>query len=107
MAPAQGAAIYRRKHPRTTRPHKRSEAAQPEALLADDADEMERAHEKESPGEPFEKPPLPMLAKVLKEAGYKTPRGTDHWWPAQVQQVLEGRFDGYYGTQNAELAPIC
>ncbi len=57
---------------------------------------MERAHEKESPGEPFEKPPLPTLAKLLEEAGYKTPRGREHWWPAQVQQVLEGRFDGYY-----------
>jgi DNA invertase Pin-like site-specific DNA recombinase len=57
---------------------------------------MERAHEKESPGEPFEKPTLPTLAKLLEEAGYKTPRGKDHWWPAQVQQVLEGRFDGYY-----------
>ena len=63
---------------------------------------MERAHEKESPGEPFEKPPLPTLAKMLEEAGYKTPRGKDHWWPAQVQQVLEGRFDGYYGTQTVE-----
>ncbi len=51
---------------------------------------MERAYEKESPGEPFEKPPLPTL---LEEAGYKKPRGKDHWWPAQVQQVLEGRFD--------------
>ena len=68
---------------------------------------MERAHEKESPGEPFEKPPLPMLAKLLEEAGYKTPRGHEHWWPAQVQQVLEGRFDGYYGTQNAAAAPTC
>ena len=61
---------------------------------------MERAHEKESPGEPFEKPPLPMLAKLLEEAGYKTPRGHEHWWPAQVQQVLEGRFDGYYSARH-------
>jgi len=59
---------------------------------------MERAHEKESPGEPFEKPPLPALAKMLEEAGYKTPRGHEHWWPAQVAQVKEGRFDGYYGA---------
>ena len=57
---------------------------------------MERAHEKESPGEPFEKPPLPILAKLLEEAGYKTPRGHEHWWPAQVAQVMEGRFEGYY-----------
>ena len=57
---------------------------------------MERAHEKESPGEPFEKPPLPMLGKMLEEAGYTTPRGHEHWWPAQVAQVMEGRFDSYY-----------
>ena len=68
---------------------------------------MERAHEKESPGEPFEKPPLPVLAKLLEEAGYKTPRGHEHWWPAQAQQVLEGRFDGYYETKQAEPAPFC
>jgi len=68
---------------------------------------MEREHEKESPGEPFEKPPLPTLAKLLEEAGYKTPRGHEHWWPAQVAQVLEGRFDGYYGTQNAEAEAFC
>ena len=63
---------------------------------------MERAHEKESPGEPFEKPPLPTLGKMLEEAGYKTPRGYEHWWPAQVAQVMEGRFDGYYGANSAE-----
>jgi hypothetical protein len=22
-----------------------------------------------------------------------------HWWPAQVQQLLEGRFDPYYGAR--------
>ena len=38
---------------------------------------------------------------------YKTPRGKDHWWPAQVQQVLEGRFDGYYGTQTAKAEELC
>jgi len=57
---------------------------------------MERAHEKECPREPFEKPPLPTLAKMLEEAGYKKPRGHEHWWPAQVQQVMEGRFEQYY-----------
>jgi len=30
------------------------------------------------------------------EAGYKTPQGKEKWWPAQVQQVMEGRFEGYY-----------
>jgi len=68
---------------------------------------MERTHEKESPGEPFEKPTLPVLAKMLEEAGYKTPRGHDHWWPAQVAQVMEGRFDGHYRTQNAEAEAFC
>jgi DNA invertase Pin-like site-specific DNA recombinase len=68
---------------------------------------MERAHEKECPGEPFEKPPLPTLGKMLEEAGYKTPRGHQHWWPAQVAQVMEGRFDGHYRTQNAESTAVC
>ena len=68
---------------------------------------MERAHEKESPREPFEKPPLPTLATMLEEAGYKTPRGYEHWWPAQVAQVMEGRFDGYYRTQNVEAGAFC
>ncbi len=57
---------------------------------------MERAHEKECPGEPFEKPPLPRLAKLLEEAGYRTPKGHSHWWPAQVQPLIDGRFDSYY-----------
>jgi hypothetical protein len=30
------------------------------------------------------------------DAGYKTPKGNAHWWPAQVQQLLEGRYDDYY-----------
>ncbi len=64
---------------------------------------MERANEKESPGEPFEKPPLPTL---LEEAEYKTPRGHEHWWPSQVAQVLEGRFEGYYGTQSGEAGGV-
>jgi len=67
---------------------------------------MKRAHEKESPGEPFEKPPLPTLAKLLEEAGYKTPRGHEHWWPSQVAQVLEGRFEGYYGAQSGEAGGV-
>ncbi len=31
--------------------------------------------QKESPGEPFEQPPLPTLATLMEDAGYKTPRG--------------------------------
>ncbi len=61
---------------------------------------MERAHDKESPDEPFAQPSLAELARLLTEAGYKTPRGRDKWWPAQVQQVMDGRFEGYYRTQS-------
>lgn len=57
---------------------------------------MEQAHQKQWPDEPFERPHLSRLAKLLEEAGFKTPKGHSHWWPAQVQQVLDGRFDGYY-----------
>jgi len=60
---------------------------------------MERAHDQECPGEPFDPPSLAELARLLTEAGYKTPRGKEKWWPAQVQQVMEGRFEGYYASQ--------
>jgi len=63
---------------------------------------MERAHAAEKPKEPFESPSLAELARLLTEAGYKTPRGKEHWWPAQVAQVMEGRFEGYYATQNGD-----
>ena len=59
-------------------------------------EKMERAHSKANREEPFARPGFPTLAKLLKEAGYLTPKGHDHWWPAQVQQLLEGRFDKHY-----------
>jgi hypothetical protein len=34
------------------------------------------------------------------DAGYKTPKGNAHWWSAQVRQLLEGRFDDYYGQSS-------
>ena len=63
---------------------------------------MERAHDQESPDEPFAPPSLAELARFLTEAGYKTPRGKEKWWPAQVQQVMEGRFEGYYSSHSGE-----
>ena len=57
---------------------------------------MSREHEKYHPDEEFRRPGFPRLAKLLKESGYLTPKGHDHWWPAQVQQLLAGRFDQYY-----------
>ena len=63
-----------------------------EAML----ERMRQEHEAAGPDEPFMRPGYPRLAKVLTEAGYATPRGRGHWWPGQVQQLLEGRFDHYY-----------
>lgn len=61
---------------------------------------MEQEHHRAHPDEPFKRPGFPRLAVLLQEAGYRTPKGHDHWWPAQVQQVLEGRFEVYYaGTR--------
>jgi hypothetical protein len=57
---------------------------------------MEQAHNRQHPEAPFQRPSFPRLAIVLQEAGYVTPKGHDHWWPAQVQQLLEGRFDQHY-----------
>jgi DNA invertase Pin-like site-specific DNA recombinase len=65
--------------------------------------QMERLHAKESPGVPFQRPGFPMLALLLAEAGYVTPKGHAHWWPAQVQQLLEGRFDRYYALRARTL----
>ena len=57
---------------------------------------MSRDHEKHHPDEEFRRPGFPRLAKILQESGYLTPKGHGHWWPAQVQQLLAGRFDQYY-----------
>src|SRR6185369_14749594 len=54
---------------------------------------MEQEHGKRHLAEPWKRPGFPRLAVLLKEAGYLTPKGHDHWWPAQVQQLLDGRFD--------------
>jgi len=59
-------------------------------------EKMERAHHKTEPEAPFSRPGFPKLAKLLTEAGYLTPKGHNHWWPAQVQQLLDGRFDQHY-----------
>jgi hypothetical protein len=36
---------------------------------------MEREHARQHPGEAFKQPGSPRLAKLLKEAGYRTPKG--------------------------------
>ena len=63
-----------------------------EAML----ERMRQEHEAAGHDTPFVRPGFPKLAKVLTDAGYATPRGRGHWWPAQVQQLLNGRFDHYY-----------
>jgi DNA invertase Pin-like site-specific DNA recombinase len=68
----------------------------PRRFLLNVIERLEMQHDGETPAEPFERPSLPALARLLSEAGYTTPRGHAHWWPAQVQQVLDGRFDAYY-----------
>jgi len=68
-----------------------------EAML----DRMRQEHEAAGHGEPFERPGYPRLAKVLTEAGYATPKGRGHWWPAQVQQLLKGKFEKYYSKPPA------
>jgi hypothetical protein len=47
---------------------------------------LEQEHNKLHPDEPFRWPGFPRLAVALTEAGYLTPKGHDHWLPAQVQQ---------------------
>jgi DNA invertase Pin-like site-specific DNA recombinase len=45
----------------------------PRRYLENLLERMERIHRQEHPGEPFERPGLPTLAKLLVEAGYATP----------------------------------
>lgn len=68
----------------------------PRRFLLNLIERLQRQHEAATPDEPFTRPALPALAKLLAEAGYITPRGHANWWPAQVQQLLDGRFDAYY-----------
>lgn len=42
---------------------------------------------------------LQKLATALGNAGFLTPRGNTHWWPAQVRQLLCGCFDNHYKGQ--------
>lgn len=48
-----------------------------------------------------ERPSYPALARMLLEGGFLTPRGNTHWWPAQVQQLLDGKFDKHYRGNSA------
>lgn len=68
----------------------------PRRYLEKILDRMRQEHERHSADEPFRRPGFPRLARLLRESGYLTPKGHSHWWPAQVQQLLEGRFDQYY-----------
>ena len=43
-----------------------------------------------------ERPSFANLAEVLSKSGYPTPRGNSYWWPAQVRELMAGKFDAYY-----------
>ena len=73
----------------------------PRRFLESMLERMRQEHEAAGHDEPFMRPGYPRLAKVLTEAGYATPRGRGHWWPGQVQQLLEGRFDHYYSVRSS------
>lgn len=50
---------------------------------------------------------LAKLAEALGRSGFLTPRGASHWWPAQVRELLSGRFDAHYSRpgQGATAQP--
>jgi DNA invertase Pin-like site-specific DNA recombinase len=73
----------------------------PKRYLESLIERLAREHAKGSLDVPFQRPGLPKLAQLLAEADYVTPKGHAHWWPAQVQQLLEGRFDSYYRSPAA------
>ncbi|MFO0573865.1 MAG: recombinase family protein [Polyangia bacterium] len=68
----------------------------PRRFLENMLERLQQEHERAHPEKPFRRPGYPRLAKALIEAGYPTPKGRAHWWPAQVQQLLEGKFERYY-----------
>ena len=68
----------------------------PKRYLESLIERLTREHARVVPDVPFQRPGLPKLAQLLGEAGYVTPKGHAHWWPAQVQQLLDGRYDSYY-----------
>ena len=68
----------------------------PKKFLENMLERLRREHELRIPDKPWQRPGFPKLARFLMEAGYVTPKGHTHWWPAQVQQLLDGRFDQYY-----------
>ena len=79
----------------------------PKRYLESLIERLAREHARTSPDLPFQRPGLPKLAQLLQEAGYVTPKGHAHWWPAQVQQVLDGRFDSYYrGSAATSSQPL-
>jgi hypothetical protein len=52
-----------------------------------------------------QRPSFPKLAAMLTNAGFLTPKGNASWWPAQVQQLLEGRYDTYYKGHSRSSSP--
>jgi DNA invertase Pin-like site-specific DNA recombinase len=76
----------------------------PRKFLETMIERLRHEHVAEHEDGPFVRPGFPRLARLLAEAGYVTPRGHSHWWPAQVQQLLEGRFDSYYEKKTTEPA---
>jgi DNA invertase Pin-like site-specific DNA recombinase len=58
--------------------------------------QLHAAQQNQRPGAPFERPSLARLARLLEEEGFKTPKGHSRWWPAQIVEVLRGKFDCHY-----------
>ena len=49
-----------------------------------------------------EKPSFAAIASALQKNAYQTPRGNTNWWPAQVRELLAGRFDEYYDARSSK-----
>ena len=59
----------------------------PKKFLEAMLDRLEREHEKHFPMSRGSDPDIRNWRDFLMQAGYVTPRGHTHWWPAQVQQL--------------------
>lgn len=53
------------------------------------------------------RPSYPVLARLLSEGRFMTPRGNTHWWPTQVKQLLEGAYDEHYRKSGTPTTQEC
>ncbi|HNN92082.1 MAG TPA: recombinase family protein [Pseudomonadota bacterium] len=102
--PLKGGGFTERSVRKLFRYCRETQVLSPRRFLEAMFERMQHEHAAAGHDEPFQRPGCPTLAKVLTDAGYVTPKGHARWWPAQVQQLLDGRFERYYSRAARSVA---